>query len=38
LYDEAAVKMLQGSPKWLPGIRDGKPVKVKYNIPIRFSL
>lgn len=38
LYDEAAVKVLKGSPKWLPGIRNGKPIKVKYNIPIRFSL
>ncbi|MEJ7559975.1 MAG: energy transducer TonB [Pedobacter sp.] len=38
LYDEAAVKVLKESPKWLPGIRNGKPIKVKYNIPIRFSL
>ena len=38
LYDEAAVKVLKRSPKWLPGIRNGKPIKVKYNIPIRFSL
>lgn len=37
-YDEAAVKVLQDSPKWLPGILKGKAVKVKYNIPIRFSL
>jgi TonB family protein len=38
LYDEAAVKVLKESPKWLPGIRDGKAIRVKYNVPIRFSL
>ena len=38
LYDEAAIKVLEKSPKWLPGIQDGKPIKVRYNIPIKFSL
>jgi protein TonB len=38
LYDEACVKMLKASPKWSPGIRDGKAIKVKYNVPIKFSL
>jgi TonB family protein len=38
LYDEAAVKVLKESPKWLPGIKDGEAIKVKYNIPIKFSL
>lgn len=38
LYDEAAVKVLKESPKWLPGIKDGETIKVKYNIPIKFSL
>jgi TonB family protein len=38
LYDEACVKMLKESPKWFPGSRDGKAIKVKYNVPIKFSL
>jgi TonB family protein len=38
LYDEAAIKVLEQSPKWLPGIQDGIPIKVRYNIPIKFSL
>jgi TonB family protein len=38
LYDEAAVKVLKESPKWLPGMKDGEAIKVKYNIPIKFSL
>jgi TonB family protein len=38
LYDAAAVNVLKGCPKWQPGIRDGKPIKVSYNVPIRFSV
>lgn len=36
--DEEAVRILKGSPKWVPGLQDGKPVRVKYHIPINFSL
>lgn len=36
--DEEAVRLLEESPKWIPGTVDGKPVRVKYNIPISFSL
>ncbi|WP_449439913.1 TonB family protein [Pedobacter steynii] len=36
--DEEAVRVLKESPKWIPGIQDGKKVRVKYNIPISFSL
>jgi TonB family protein len=36
--DEEAVRVLRESPKWTPGMIDGKPVRVKYNIPISFSL
>jgi TonB family protein len=36
--DEEAVRVLEESPKWTPGIVDGKAVRVKYNIPISFSL
>jgi protein TonB len=36
--DEAAVKVIENSPKWLPGVQNGKPVRVKYNIPISFTL
>lgn len=35
--DEEAIRLLMNSPRWSPGIRDGKPVRVKYNIPITFS-
>lgn len=36
--DEEAVRVLEESPKWIPGVQDGKKVRVKYNIPIDFSL
>ena len=36
--DEEAVRVLEESPKWIPGIYNGKPVRVKYNIPISFTL
>ncbi|MDR6785905.1 TonB family protein [Pedobacter africanus] len=36
--DEEAVRVIKASPKWLPGTQGGKPVRVKYNIPISFSL
>lgn len=35
--DEEAVRVLKLSKRWNPGIKNGKPVRVKYNIPIRFS-
>lgn len=36
--DEEAVRVLKASPKWMPGIQNGRAVRVKYNIPISFSL
>jgi protein TonB len=36
--DEEATRVLKASPRWMPGIQNGKEVRVKYNIPISFSL
>ncbi|HEY8782320.1 MAG TPA: TonB family protein [Mucilaginibacter sp.] len=36
--DEEAVRLIKSSPKWKPGIQNGKPVRVLYSIPIAFSL
>ncbi|WP_316792936.1 TonB family protein [Pedobacter frigoris] len=36
--DEEALRVLSESQKWYPGIVDGKAVRVKYNIPISFTL
>ncbi len=37
LGDEA-MRVLEASPKWAPGIQNGRPVKVQYTVPINFSL
>jgi len=34
--DQEAVRVVQLMPKWMPGIHDGKPVKVSYTVPISF--
>ncbi|MEJ5962620.1 energy transducer TonB [Pedobacter immunditicola] len=36
--DEEAIRVLKASPRWTPGIQNGRPVRVKYNIPISFTL
>lgn len=36
--DAEATRILKSSPRWIPGKQHGFPVRVKYNIPISFSL
>ncbi len=36
--DEEAVRVVQSMPNWKPGVQKGKPVKVAYNLPVRFAL
>jgi protein TonB len=36
--DEEAVRVVQNMPKWTPGKQRGKPVRVQYNLPVRFTL
>ncbi len=36
--DEEALRVLSNTPKWKPGIQDGRPVRVKYTMPIFFQL
>ncbi|WP_231458922.1 MULTISPECIES: M56 family metallopeptidase [unclassified Pedobacter] len=33
-----AIRVLDESPNWTPGIQNGKPVRVKYNLYINFTL
>jgi TonB family protein len=33
-----AIRVLMKSPKWKPGIKDGKAVRVTYTVPIAFAL
>lgn len=36
--DAEAVRVVKSMPKWIPGMQDGKPVKVDFTIPISFIL
>ena len=36
--DQEALRVVSASPNWIPGMRRGVPVRVKYNIPISFTL
>jgi len=36
--DEEALRVLKLAPAWKPGMQNGQPVRVKYNIPINFQL
>ena len=35
---EEAVRVVKGMPNWKPGKQNGKKVRVRYNLPIRFKL
>jgi periplasmic protein TonB len=36
--DEEALRVVSIMPAWKPGTQKGKPVSVRYNMPVRFSL
>lgn len=36
--DEEAVRVVKAMPKWIPGKQRNRPVRVQFNLPIRFTL
>jgi periplasmic protein TonB len=36
--DEEAVRVVKTMPKWKPGKQNGRPVKVKFILPIKFEI
>ena len=36
--DEEALRVVKSMPKWIPGKYNSHPVKVQFNLPIRFTL
>ena len=36
--DKEAVRVIKMMPKWEPGIYDGEPVRVSFNLPVTFTL
>jgi len=35
---DEAVRVIKASPKWKPGIQNGRPVRVAYSVPVAFTL
>ena len=36
--DAEALRVINSSPKWEPGLQDGKPVKVSFQFPVIFRM
>ena len=36
--DAEALRVINAMPKWVPGRQSGKAVRVKYTVPLTFSL
>lgn len=36
--DAEALRVVESMPKWRPGMKDGKAVRIRYTIPITFRL
>ncbi|MEI6049925.1 MAG: energy transducer TonB [Bacteroidota bacterium] len=38
VIDDEAVKAIQASPKWSPGLQRGQPVRVRYSMSLLFTI
>lgn len=36
--DEEAIRVVNAMPKWAPGSQSGRPLRVKYNLPVLFGV
>ena len=36
--DAEALRVIRSMPKWKPGMQKGKPVRVRYTLPVTFRL
>ena len=36
--DKEALRVISTMPNWKPGYQRGKPVRVKYSVPVNFRL
>ena len=37
-FDEEALRVVKAMPKWKPGMQRGKPVRVRFTLPVTFRL
>jgi len=38
MIDNEAIRAIQGSPKWTPGLQRGQPVRVRYSMWLAFII
>ena len=38
LLDQEAIRLVKGLPNWKPARKNGKPVKSRFRVPVRFRL
>lgn len=38
LLDEESIRVIKSMPKWSPGMKNGKPIRTRYTIPITAKL
>lgn len=38
LFAEETIRVMKLMPKWIPGKQNGKPVNVKFTLPVKFQL
>lgn len=36
--DEEAMRVIKKSPKWEPGVQNKQAVRVRYNMPINYTI
>jgi|GEM_PF-1183002 len=36
--DREAARLVKNMPRWIPGMQNGTPVRVKYTVPVTFKL
>ncbi len=36
--DREVLRVIRAMPKWQPGLKEGKPIKTYYNLPVQFHL
>jgi TonB family protein len=37
-FDEEAINLIKKMPAWKPGMQNGRPVAIRYNLPVTFKL
>jgi TonB family protein len=36
--DEEVIRVIGAMPDWKPGLQNGRPVNVRYRVPVTFNL